>query len=329
MQRVADAVGLPRLHPPLEGRVRRRQAHLRRDPLGLVQRSHRVLSRVGPAGARAGHRLDRAPAVGDGLLAFSTPDEALAGIDRINATTPRTRAARRAEIRRARTSTRASCCPTACSRAPCCMAARYAPQDRARRSGRDHDSAAEIGLGRDDDVAAHRRPRRARPRRHAVRHRPTRRPARSCTRSIRTATGTTSTMWPWELYEMLNLAAAVERAARLRHHPLRSGVLPDVARVRAAVADADRADAAPLAERRPRCALWSRYPEAPFVAISNEQARLLAGLNVVGDGAARHRHRRLHLPRASRTTTCCSSAASPKARACCRRSRSPSASACG
>ena len=28
--------------------------------------------------------------------------------------------------------------------------------------------------------------------------------------------------------------------------------------------------------------LWSRYPEAPFVAISNEQARLLAGLNVVG-----------------------------------------------
>jgi glycosyltransferase involved in cell wall biosynthesis len=27
--------------------------------------------------------------------------------------------------------------------------------------------------------------------------------------------------------------------------------------------------------------LWSRYPEAPFVAISNEQANLLAGLNVV------------------------------------------------
>jgi glycosyltransferase involved in cell wall biosynthesis len=27
--------------------------------------------------------------------------------------------------------------------------------------------------------------------------------------------------------------------------------------------------------------LWSRYPEAPFVAISSEQARLLSGLNVV------------------------------------------------
>jgi glycosyltransferase involved in cell wall biosynthesis len=29
-------------------------------------------------------------------------------------------------------------------------------------------------------------------------------------------------------------------------------------------------------------ALWARYPEAPFVAISNEQARLLAGVTVVG-----------------------------------------------
>jgi glycosyltransferase involved in cell wall biosynthesis len=27
--------------------------------------------------------------------------------------------------------------------------------------------------------------------------------------------------------------------------------------------------------------LWSQYPEAPFVAISNEQARLLSGLNVI------------------------------------------------
>jgi len=50
-------------------------------------------------------------------------------------------------------------------------------------------------------------------------------------------------MWPWELCEMMNLAAAVERAAEVK--------------------------------------LWSQYPEAPFVAISNEQARLLSGLNVV------------------------------------------------
>ena len=31
----------------------------------------------------------------------------------------------------------------------------------------------------------------------------------------------------------------------------------------------------------PEVALWSRYPEAPFVAVSRAQARLLAGLNVV------------------------------------------------
>ena len=53
---------LPRLHPGLEGRVRRRQARLRGAPLRLVQRSHRVLPRRRPPGARAGHRLERAPA---------------------------------------------------------------------------------------------------------------------------------------------------------------------------------------------------------------------------------------------------------------------------
>ena len=73
-------------------------------------------------------------------------------------------------------------------------------------------------------------------------------------------------------------------------------------------------------------ALWSRYPEAPFVAISNEQARLLQRPQRRRHGAARHRHRQLRVPRDSPTTTCCSSAASPKARACCRRSRSPGAS---
>ena len=83
--RVAHAVGLPRLHPALEGRVRRRQAHLRRDAIRLVQRSDRVLPGVRPAGARAGHGLDaRTCPPATGLLAFSTPDEALAGIERIN-----------------------------------------------------------------------------------------------------------------------------------------------------------------------------------------------------------------------------------------------------
>jgi glycosyltransferase involved in cell wall biosynthesis len=36
------------------------------------------------------------------------------------------------------------------------------------------------------------------------------------------------------------------------------------------------------APRPSEVALWQRYPEAPFIAISREQARLLAGLNVAG-----------------------------------------------
>jgi hypothetical protein len=47
---------------------------------------------------------------------------------------------------------------------------------------------------------------------------------------------------------------------RFRHHPLRSGLLPYVAGVCALVADADRPDAAPLAQRA-EVKLWSRYPK--------------------------------------------------------------------
>ncbi|HEX7792736.1 MAG TPA: glycosyltransferase, partial [Vicinamibacterales bacterium] len=36
------------------------------------------------------------------------------------------------------------------------------------------------------------------------------------------------------------------------------------------------------APRASEVALWRQYPEAPFIAISQEQARLLSGLNVVG-----------------------------------------------
>jgi len=87
-------------------------------------------------------------------------------------------------------------------------------------------------------------------------------------------------MWPWELCELFNLAAAVERAdafdvihyqamyypmslafARLSHAPI-------VQTLHHAPSDAE-------------AALWSRYPEAPFIAISHEQATLLRGLNVV------------------------------------------------
>jgi len=88
-------------------------------------------------------------------------------------------------------------------------------------------------------------------------------------------------MWPWELYEMLNLAAAVERAREF-----------DIINYEAAYYPMSlaftRLSPTPIVQTlhhspsRAEVALWSRYPEAPFVAISNEQAQLLSGANVVG-----------------------------------------------
>jgi glycosyltransferase involved in cell wall biosynthesis len=87
-------------------------------------------------------------------------------------------------------------------------------------------------------------------------------------------------MWPWELYEMLNLAAAIERARdfdiihyQAAFYPMslafsRLSPTPILQTLHHSPSDAE-------------VSLWTHYPEAPFVAISNEQARLLAGLNVV------------------------------------------------
>jgi glycosyltransferase involved in cell wall biosynthesis len=88
-------------------------------------------------------------------------------------------------------------------------------------------------------------------------------------------------MWPWELYEMLNLAAAVERAGEFdiihyeaAYYPMslaftRLSPTPIVQTLHHSPSAAE-------------VALWARYPEAPFVAISNEQKILLSGANVVG-----------------------------------------------
>jgi glycosyltransferase involved in cell wall biosynthesis len=88
-------------------------------------------------------------------------------------------------------------------------------------------------------------------------------------------------MWPWEFYEMLNLAAAVERASEFdlihyeaKYYPMslaftRLSSTPIVQTLHHAPSEAE-------------VRLWLRYPEAPFVAISKEQARLLKGLNVAG-----------------------------------------------
>jgi len=88
-------------------------------------------------------------------------------------------------------------------------------------------------------------------------------------------------MWPWELYEMLNLAAAVERAADFDIIHYEAAYYP----MSLAFARLSPTPIVQTLHHSPSAAevqLWSRYPEVPFVAISNEQARLLAGLNVVG-----------------------------------------------
>jgi len=87
-------------------------------------------------------------------------------------------------------------------------------------------------------------------------------------------------MWPWELYEMLNLAAAVENAADYDIIHYEAAYYP----MSLAFARLSPTPIVQTLHHSPSAAetkLWLRYPEAPFVAISREQANLLAGLNVV------------------------------------------------
>jgi glycosyltransferase involved in cell wall biosynthesis len=87
--------------------------------------------------------------------------------------------------------------------------------------------------------------------------------------------------WPWELCELMNLSAALERADAFdiihyeaKYHPLSLafGRLTPVPVLQTL-------HHSPSANE---VALWSQhYPEAPFVALSQAQRRLMAGLNVV------------------------------------------------
>jgi len=88
-------------------------------------------------------------------------------------------------------------------------------------------------------------------------------------------------MWPWELYEMLNLAAAVERAGEFDIIHYEAAYYP----MSLAFTRLSRTPIVQTLHHSPspaEVALWARYPEAPFVAISNEQKLLLSGANVVG-----------------------------------------------
>lgn len=89
-----------------------------------------------------------------------------------------------------------------------------------------------------------------------------------------------TSLWPWELCELFNLAAAVERADRFDLIHYQAGYYPmSLAYMRLSpIPLLQTLHHAPTASE---VALWSHYPEAPFVAVSRTQAELLAGLNVV------------------------------------------------
>src|SRR5438067_4110203 len=87
-------------------------------------------------------------------------------------------------------------------------------------------------------------------------------------------------MWPWELYEMLNLAAAVERARDFDVIHYEAAYYP-MSLAFARLSPAPIVQTLHHSPSKAEIHLWSRYPEAPFVAISQEQAQLLSGLNVV------------------------------------------------
>jgi glycosyltransferase involved in cell wall biosynthesis len=88
-------------------------------------------------------------------------------------------------------------------------------------------------------------------------------------------------MWPWELYEMLNLAAAVERARDFDLVHYEAAYFP-ISLAFARLCPVPLVQTLHHSPTRAEVALWSRYPEVGFVAISDEQARLLSGVKVVG-----------------------------------------------
>ena len=89
-----------------------------------------------------------------------------------------------------------------------------------------------------------------------------------------------SALWPWELCELFNLAAACERGDSF-------DVIHYQARYAPMSLAFTRTSPAPVLQtlhHQPTAtevALWSLYREAPFVAVSAAQASMLAGLNVV------------------------------------------------
>ena len=87
-------------------------------------------------------------------------------------------------------------------------------------------------------------------------------------------------LWPWELCELFNVAAAVERAAAFDVIHCQAEYYP-ISLAYSRVCSTPLLHTLHHAPTEPEVNLWSRYSEAPFVAVSDHQRRLLNRLNVV------------------------------------------------
>lgn len=88
-------------------------------------------------------------------------------------------------------------------------------------------------------------------------------------------------VWPWELAELMNLAAAIERASQFDVIHCQSEYYP-MSLAFSRLVSTPVLHTVHYAPAEDEVALWRRYPDAPFVAVSAAQAARLAGLRVVG-----------------------------------------------
>jgi glycosyltransferase involved in cell wall biosynthesis len=88
-------------------------------------------------------------------------------------------------------------------------------------------------------------------------------------------------LWPWEMCELFNLAAALEQAASfdLIHYQAEYAPLSLAFSALSPVPLVQTVHHLPGASE---VSLWSRHASAPFIAVSHAQARALSPLNVAG-----------------------------------------------
>jgi glycosyltransferase involved in cell wall biosynthesis len=90
-----------------------------------------------------------------------------------------------------------------------------------------------------------------------------------------------ASMWPWEIYELLNLSAAIDRSASFDIVHYQTNYFP----MALAFTHLSAAPIVQTLHHSPspsEVRLWTQYPDAAFIAVSKEQERLLHGTRVVG-----------------------------------------------